>query len=152
GLQVTLTSRNYHGLSMVLGYTYSHAFDDVGANWDFGAGLGLPSNSNNPQAEYASSDYDMRHRLTISLTYLIPGRRSFAQLLQGWQINSIVSVYGAQPFGVMDAGTDVSQTGEGNDRWNFFGKPSDFRSTPTGIPFFAPGDPNMPAACVSHAA
>ena len=40
GLQTTLTSRNYHGLSMIAGYTWSHALDQVGANWDFGAGLG----------------------------------------------------------------------------------------------------------------
>jgi hypothetical protein len=137
---------------MVLGYTYSHALDDVGANWDFGAGLGLPSDSNHPGAEYASSDYDMRQRLTVSLTYLIPGRRGFAHLLEGWQLNSIISVFGAQPFGVMDAGTNVSLTGEGNDRWDFFGKPSDFRSTPTGIPYFAPGAANMPPGCLSHAA
>ncbi len=45
GLQVTLNSRNYHGLSMVAGYTYSHALDDVGANWDFGYGAGLPQDS-----------------------------------------------------------------------------------------------------------
>lgn len=152
GLQTTLTARDYHGLSMVLGYTYSHSLDDVGANWDFGAGLGLPSDSTHPQREYASSDYDMRHRLTVSLTYLFPEKKSFGQMLQGWQINSIVSVFGAQPFGVMDAGTDVSQTGEGNDRWNFYGKPADFRSTPTGIPYFAPGDPAMPAACQTRAA
>ena len=41
GLQVTLNARNYHGLSMVAGYTYSHASDDVGANWDFGYGVRL---------------------------------------------------------------------------------------------------------------
>ena len=152
GLQVTLTGRDYHGLSMVAGYTYSHALDDVGANWDFGAGLGLPSDSTHPNREYASSDYDMRHRFTLSLTYLLPGKKSFAQMLEGWQINSIVSLYGAQPFGVMDAGTDVSQTGEGNDRWNFYGNPADFKATQTGIPYFAPGDPNMPTACTTHAA
>lgn len=152
GLQTTLTARDYHGLSMVLGYTYSHALDDVGANWDYGAGLGLPSDSNHPANEYASSDYDMRQRLTVSLTYLIPDKRGFAHLLQGWQLNSIVSVFGAQPFGVMDAGTDVSLTGEDNDRWDFFGKPSDFRSTPTGIPYYAPGASNMPAECISQAA
>ena len=47
GLQVTLNARNYHGLSMVAGYTYSHALDDVGANWDFGYGSGLPQNAYN---------------------------------------------------------------------------------------------------------
>jgi hypothetical protein len=152
GLHATLTSRNYHGLSMIAGYAYSHALDQVGANWDFGAGLGLPSDSTHPEREYASSDFDIRHRFTLSLTYLVPGRKSFLQLLEGWQINSIVSVYSPQPFGVNDAGTDVSLTGETNDRWDFFGKTSDFKSTPTGIPYFAPGDPNMPAACISHAA
>ena len=45
GLQVTLNARNYHGLSMVAGYTYSHALDDVGANWDFGYGSGLPQDA-----------------------------------------------------------------------------------------------------------
>jgi hypothetical protein len=155
GLQTTLTSRNFHGLSMVAGYTWSHALDQVGANWDFGAGLGLPSNSANTKGEYASSDFDIRHRFTLSLTYLFPDRKSFAQLLEGWQINSIISLSGAQPFGVMDAGTDVSLTGELNDRWDFFGNPRDFKSSPVGIPFFAgTGDPNNPTsntACNSQA-
>jgi hypothetical protein len=145
GLQVTFTGRNYHGLSMIAGYTYSHSLDQVGANWDFGAGLGLPSDSTHPEKEYASSDFDIRHRFTLSLTYLLPGRKSFAQLLEGWQINSIISLYGAQPWGVMDAGTDVSLTNELNDRWDFFGNPKDFKSTRFGIPFFpGAGDPNNP--------
>ena len=80
GLQVTLNARNYHGLSMVAGYTYSHALDDVGANWDFGYGSGLPQNAHNPAAEYANSDFDIRHRLTVSLTYAIPGRKGFGQM------------------------------------------------------------------------
>jgi hypothetical protein len=154
-LQVALTGRNYHGMSMVAGYTYGHALDQVGANWDFGAGLGLPSDSTHPQREYASSDFDIRQRFTLSLTYLLPGRKSFAQLLEGWQINSIISLYGSQPFGVMDAGTDVSLTGELNDRWDFFGNPKDFKSTRVGIPFFAgTGDPTNPtanAACNAQA-
>jgi len=151
GLQATLTARNYHGFTFVAGYTYSHALDDVGANWDFGAGLGLPSNSNNPQAEYASSDFDIRHRFTLSGTYDIPGKKGYGQILEGWQLNSIVTLAGAQPFGVMDAGTDVSLTGEANDRWDFFGNPKDFKSTPVGIPYYAPGTP-MPAACATDAA
>jgi hypothetical protein len=165
GLQVTLTGRNYHGLSMIAGYTYSHSLDQVGANWDFGAGLGLPTDSTRPGREYASSDFDIRHRFTLSLTYLLPGKKSFAQLLEGWQINSIISLYSAQPWGVMDAGTDVSQTGELNDRWDFTGNPGDFKSTRTGIPFLAPstfpvdnqghvtgGDPHCLAAADVHGA
>jgi hypothetical protein len=149
GLQTTFTSRNYHGLSMIAGYTWSHALDQVGANWDFGAGLGLPSDSTHPEREYASSDFDIRHRFTLSMTYLLPGKKSFAQLLEGWQINSIITLQTGQPFGVMDAGTDVSLTGELNDRWDFYGNPNDFKSTPVGIPYFGPG--NLPSVCTNQA-
>src|SRR5581483_3352266 len=148
-------SRNFHGLTMVAGYTYSHALDQVGANWDFGAGSGLPTDSMHPNREYASSDFDMRHRFTLSMNYLLPGREGFAQMLKGWQVNSIISLYGAQPFGVMDAGTDSSLTGEGNDRWNFYGTPKDFTSTTVGIPFFAgstdPTNPTSNTACNAQA-
>jgi len=155
GLQTTLTSRNFHGLTSIIGYTYSHALDQVGANWDFGAGLGLPTDSIRPGREYGNSDFDIRHRLTMSLTYAIPGKQSFAQLLEGWQLNSIVTVASGQPWGVMDAGNDLSQTGEGADRWDFVGNPSDFKSGPNPIPCFGfggvPCNPTIPAACMSAA-
>jgi hypothetical protein len=78
----------------------------------------------------------------------VPGKKSFAQLLEGWQINSIVTLASPQPFGVMDAGTDISGSGALNDRWNFFGNTQDFKSTPTGIPFF-PGTSNP--VCLAQA-
>lgn len=108
GLQVTLNARNYHGLSMVAGYTYSHASDDVGANWDFGYGSGLPQNAYNVGAEYANSDFDIRHRLTLSLTYAIPGRKGYGQMLDGWEINSITTLETPQYWGPMDEGTDAA--------------------------------------------
>ena len=149
GLQVTLTGRDYHGLTFLLGYTYSHALDDVGANWDFGAGSGLPQNSADPTREYGSSDYDQRHRFTLSLNYRLPGVDGFGQLLKGWELNTIVSVYGAQPWGPIDAGTDVSGTGELVDRWNFFGDPGDFKPTiSSGVPYFG-GASN--SACAAKA-
>jgi len=148
GLQVTMTGRNYHGFTFVAGYTYSHSLDDVGANWDFGAGLGLPQDNTHPGREYASSDFDMHNRFTLSMTYDIPGKKSFAQVLEGWQLISIVSLYGAQPWGPMDTGTDVSGTAEGNDRWDFFGNPNDFKSNQNPIPYF-PSNTNP--ACAAKA-
>jgi hypothetical protein len=154
GLQTTLTMRNYHGLSMIAGYTYAHALDDVGANWDFGQGLGLPQDSAHPGREYASSDFDIRNRFTLSGTYVIPGKKSFGQLLEGWQLNTIVTLDSAQPWGPTDSSTDVSGTGEsriaatGIERWDFFGNPSDFTSGPVGIPYF-PGASN--SACAAKA-
>jgi Carboxypeptidase regulatory-like domain/TonB dependent receptor len=153
GLQVTLNARNYHGLSMVAGYTYGHALDDVGANWDFGYGAGLPQNSYQVGREYANSDFDIRHRLTVSLTYAIPGRTGFAQMLEGWEINSIVTLASSQFWGPIDLGTDAAGTGplpvsppaNAPIRWSFYGKPSDFKSGPSGIPFF-PGTSNTTCA------
>ena len=145
GLQATLNSRNYHGLSMVAGYTYSHSLDDVGANWDFGYGAGLPVDSYDVGREYGSSDFDIRQRFTLSLTYAIPGKGGFGQMLEGWELNSIVTLESGQPWGPIDLGTDASGTGplpvsppaNAPIRWNFFGKTSDFKSGPNPIPFFA---------------
>jgi hypothetical protein len=146
GLQVTLNARNYHGLSMVAGYTYAHALDDVGANWDFGYGSGLPQNAHNVGAEYANSDFDIRQRLTLSLTYAIPGRKGFGQMLEGWEVNSITTLESPQYWGPMDEGTDaagvgplpVSPPANTPIRWSFYGKTSDFKSRGgVGIPYYS---------------
>ena len=155
-LQATLTSRNFHGLSMVAGYTYGHSLDAVGANWDFGYGAGLPQDSYNVGREYGNSDFDIRQRLTLSFTYAIPGRKSAAQMLEGWELNSIVTLQSAQPWGPIDLGTDAAGLGAlpvsppANEpiRWSFYGKTSDFKSTPTGIPYFS-GASNT--ACATQA-
>ena len=145
GLQATLTERSSRGLSFLLGYTYSHALDQSSDNRAPQA-----MDSRNPWKDYGSSDFDIRHRLTLSLTYAIPGKRSPAQFLQGWQVNSIVTLQTGQPWNVVDTGNDISWTGEGSDRWNFFGNPADFTSSSSGpIPFFADGTQN--AACSLHA-
>jgi hypothetical protein len=151
GLQETLNVRDYHGLSLVAGYTFSHALDQVGANWDFGAGLGIPQDSTHPEREYASSDYDMRHRFTFSPTYAIPGRKSFAQLLEGWQVTSIVSLYGSQPWGPMDAGNDLSHTGEATDRWDFYGFAPDFKGGANPTNYLGGSDAVNDPLCSAHA-
>jgi hypothetical protein len=156
GLQATLTSRNFHGLTMVAGYTYSHALDDVGANWDFGAGYGLPQDATHAGAEYGNSDFDVRHRLTVSLTYAIPGKKGFGQMLEGWEINTIATLASPQFWGPIDLTTDIVGLGglpvsppQGTPmRWDFFGNPSDFKSGPTPIPYF--GGTSNPA-CVAKA-
>jgi carboxypeptidase family protein len=153
GLQVTLNSRNYHGLSMIAGYTYSHSLDDVGANWDFGYGSGLPQDSYHVGREYANSDFDIRHRFTLSLTYALPGPKGHAQMLEGWEINTIASLQSPQFWGPIDLGTDAAGTGSlpvsppatAPIRWSFYGRPSDFKPTTAGIPYF-PGASNSSCA------
>jgi hypothetical protein len=157
GLQATLNARDFHGLSMVAGYTYSHALDDVGANWDFGYGSGLPQDSYHVGREYANSDFDIRHRLTLSLTYAVPGPKGHAQMLEGWELNTITTLESPQFWGPIDLGTDAAGTGAlpvsppatAPIRWSFYGSPSDFKPTTTGIPFFSAG--SLPNSCVTKA-
>ncbi len=138
GLQTTLTSRNYHGLDFVAGYTYSHALDDLSSNWV----AFLPMDSTRPFLEHASGDEDIRHRFTLSVTYSLPEKKTKSQLLEGWQLNTIISLQTGQPWNVNDQANNFSNTGEGADRWDFFGNPADFKSGgPNTLPFCANGNP-----------
>ena len=129
-LQTTVTERLSHGLSFTAGYTYGHGLDN-GSLSRFG---NLPQNSLDPGAEYASGDFDVRNRLTVTATYNIPGMKGFAQLLEGWRLNTIVTAQSGQPWYVNDTGFDFSGSGDTADRWNFYGNPKDFTSGASSIP------------------
>jgi hypothetical protein len=125
-----------------VGYTYGHGLDNGSLN-RFG---NLPENSLNPGAEYGNSDFDIRHRLSVTATYAIPGKKGFGQLLEGWKPNTIVSLSTGMPWLIYDTGNDFSTGGSGKgdfyDRWDFFGNPSDFRSGSQSIPFCSGPGPN----------
>jgi hypothetical protein len=152
-VQATLTQRTSHGLSFTAAYTWSHALDDVSQNF----GSTTPLHNENPGLNYGNSDYDIRHRFTFEATYALPGLKSPGQILQGWQINSILTWQTATPWAVQDMSNDFSGTGEVNnpntwgEAWNFYGNPKDFTARPTGIPFVAGGNtvasPTGVAAC-----
>jgi outer membrane receptor protein involved in Fe transport len=116
GLQTTLTQRPWHGLGFVMGYTWSHAIDYASLQR-----AAQPQNSFNARAERASSDLDIRHRFTLALTYDLPSRRSPLQLLEGWQLNSIITLQTGVPYNAIDFGNDFSGTAEFSDRWNVIG-------------------------------
>jgi hypothetical protein len=158
GLQMTLTQRTSHGLSFVAAYTRSHAGDDSSANWQGG----VPLDSNNPQKEFASSDFDVSQRFTLAVTYALPGRKSQGQLLEGWQLSSIVTLQSGFPWAPQDANNDFSKTSKSNnpqstgERWDFFGNPKDFTSGPNPIPCFGDklcgNQTTVPQACITAAA
>ncbi|MBV9508621.1 MAG: TonB-dependent receptor [Acidobacteriia bacterium] len=164
GLQIAATQRVSGGLSFTGGYTWSHALDYACDNW--GCGQGVPLNSNNPRQLYGSSDWDVRHRFTLSLTYAIPGKKSPGQILEGWSINSIVTLQTGQPWYPQDftddfSGTNVvSATAGHGEQWNFVGSPSDFQSRQNPIPCASGSGPSaiggctapaIPQACISAA-
>jgi hypothetical protein len=138
-LQATLTHRYSNGLYLLAGYTWSHAIDTAGNTNNLGF---VPQNSLDYAAEKASGDYDIRHRFTVSATYDLPSRKSWGQLLEGWQLTSIVSWQTGYPILLYDNSNDLTLTGEGpgnanNDRWNIQGDPNKLRWSPTdSIPYF----------------
>ncbi|HEX2775315.1 MAG TPA: TonB-dependent receptor [Candidatus Acidoferrales bacterium] len=142
GLQVTYKTHSWKGLNIVAGYTYAHAIDEASGNRHFSA-----QNSLDVRAERGNSDFDLRHRFTFALTYAISGREGFAQLLKGWQLNSIVILESGMPYSLNDFDDDFSFTGEFNDRWNITGSPKNIHwSTTNAIPFVIATDPRCIAA------
>ena len=111
GLQMSLTGRNYHGLSFTAAYSFSHALGDA-SDQGTSANFPVPLNSygNIRQQLYANTDFDIRHRFTLSLDYAIPGRKGFGQLLEGWSVNTIVIVTSGLPWGLSDQSDDFSGT------------------------------------------
>jgi hypothetical protein len=76
-------------------------------------------------------------------------------MMEGWQINSIITAQTGQPWNPTDFENDVSLTGEFSDRWNMFGKASDFKlnlgsptTTPLNIVFDSTGSNPL---CTAHA-
>jgi len=151
-LQVTVTERASHGLTFLMGYTYSHALDMLSSGtFD----NGISGNNADPNFLYANSDNDSRHRFTLSTTYNVPGIKSPGQMLQGWSISPIIALYSATPWSANDLTTDITGTGEINNAstpfqyWNYSGPTSAFNSGPTAIPLLT-GSAAL-AACQSAA-
>ena len=128
-LQVTFTHRYSHGLYLLAGYTYGHAIDTATNN--VAQSAGSPQNSNDYAAERGNGDFDIRNRFTLAVTYDIPSVKSKWQMLEGWQLQTIATVEGGEPFTLGDFVDDVSATGELEDRWNMVGPKHNIRWSPT---------------------
>jgi hypothetical protein len=161
-LQATLDKRLSKGFSVQAGFSWSHSLTET----DSERGFNLMDGAN-PALDYGSSIQDPFTHFTLSVTYNIPGIKSPGEMLEGWQINSIVDLTGGVPFSATDASTDISGTGEFTDRWTLVGSPKNF--TVGGIstvPCFGvagssfdipncttvPSLAAMPAACLTAAA
>jgi Carboxypeptidase regulatory-like domain/TonB dependent receptor-like, beta-barrel len=136
GAQITLTQRATRGLSSTIGFTWSHALDQ-----QTGERAGPNGTPFDYTRDYGSSDFDIRKRFTATVTYALPSKSGFGQLLQGWKLTSIVSLQSALPWGVIGSrNADPSGIAEFQDRWSFYGNADDFSGRKTAaIPYFLPG-------------
>lgn len=121
GVSFELRQRLSHGFTALASYTWSH---DTDISTDSNGG-GFPQNPYNWRADYASANWDVRHRFVGSFTYALPFLLNSAngllkQTLGGWQMNAIVTMQGGFPFNVLSPG-DPANTGRSNERPNITG-------------------------------
>lgn len=98
GLQTSLNIKNWHGLTSLISYTWSHTIDTVSevfnANGALGAGLvAIAPNPFDPFAsERARSSLDIPNNFAILFIYDLPFHKEqngiIGHLLGGWQLNS----------------------------------------------------------------
>ncbi|HTS35322.1 MAG TPA: carboxypeptidase regulatory-like domain-containing protein [Candidatus Solibacter sp.] len=86
-------------LTLDAAYTYSHSLDNSSDNQDSNF-----VNSANLHQNYASSNYDQRHILTLAWTYDIPfrGKGLSRVVLGGWQYAGIMTSQSGTPFSVVN--------------------------------------------------
>ena len=137
-LQATLTERVTHGLNFIAGYTYGHGLDNGSLNRFAPQAM----DTNDTVRDYSSGDFDVRHRFTFTASYALPGKKGYGQLLEGWKINTILNLQSGQPWNVLDSSNNFSGSGDSNDRWDFFGNPSDFKVSESNIPYCSGFNPN----------
>lgn len=110
GLNIKFQAQNIHrtGLAFVANYTYSHSLDDLSTTFSeslSNGSLGYTSYTH-PQLDYASSDYDVRHRVVLSPIWETPwfknGRGFLTQALGGWNIAGIFTIRTGIPFSFYD--------------------------------------------------
>ncbi len=105
-------SRYFGKLNGSLAYTYGHSIDDGsdGATTEIVNGF-------NPQGSLASSNFDERHVLEVSLVYDLP---IFMQpgllhsVLGGWQVSDLTSYQTGTPFSLNNNASNADNAGTGN--------------------------------------
>jgi len=100
-LQVTVNKRLSKGLQALFSYTYSHSLDDYSGS-DVSDVTLIPGNMVD-EHNYASSDFDRRHRFVASYVYTLPnfyhGDSGIAKrLVNSWDFSGIVTMQSGIPF------------------------------------------------------
>jgi hypothetical protein len=138
-LQARIEQRLDFGLSLLGSYTWSKSIDNASSFFSSAGDPNFPQDSFNTNAERGRSNFDLRHRLSISYGYDLPFGRGRALLsdagwlstvLTGWQSYGIITLQSGRPFTVALLGEiDNSNTGRStlgfgaNDRPNVVGDP-----------------------------
>lgn len=101
GMNAHLAKRFEHGVQFDVIYTYSKSMDQV-SNGDQANAAANQTDPAHNNTELGPSDYDVRHRVTVSGLWTIPGTHSgnwfMNALTNGWQVNGIFTYHTGFPF------------------------------------------------------
>jgi hypothetical protein len=138
-LQMKFQQRAAAGLSLLTGYTFGKSTDNASGFFTSAGDPNFPQNSNDPGAERGRSSFDVRHRVSMSLSYDVPFGKGrtwlnkgwLSTLLAEWELQGIVTGQSGRPFTVaLLPETDNSNSGRSNlgfgynDRPNVTGDPT----------------------------
>ena len=151
GGYVNLRRRYSHGLSLLANYTFSKDLTDAP---DFRSPMfeaAIPQDNKNLAAEKGPA-CDVRHRLSLSAVYDIPGlhgNRWARAIARGWRVSTLYQVQSGFPF-------TISVFGDTANAGTVLGE-NPIRANSTGAPVFGPDTRTTmqwfnPAAFVSPAA
>jgi hypothetical protein len=131
-LQAQIQKRFSGGLSFNANYTWSHFLDSQDSSgWSNRGGVQPYQNAFDPSANYASSNFDVRHSVKGYMAYDLPlgkGRRFLSSnpfvdaVVGGWQISATAMAHSGQPFTVVTANNN-SNSLAGNQYPNVVGDP-----------------------------
>ncbi len=109
--QAVIEHRYSSGLSFQASYTLSHALDY--ASFSPSGGGGVFTDTLNYRLDYGNADFDVRHRVTGSFTYSLPSKLHglSGQVLNGWQVNGILTLSTGIPFSVQSASNTLNTGG-----------------------------------------
>jgi hypothetical protein len=99
-LQAQFSHRFAHGVQTLLSYSWAHSIDNVSSDVYF---ANVPTGNSPPSQERASSDYDIRHTFSGSVSYNIPAPSSgvWKAIFGNWSTDSIVYARSAPPVNVV---------------------------------------------------
>jgi hypothetical protein len=119
-LQTSLRIREWRGVTSTINYTLATSMDTASDGQDYVPNAAQPDDSRNPEAEWAPSNFDARHRFTWVFTWdITPSAAGTGRALKsGWSINGVVTLASGQPINVNYLfEEDFNGSGE------FFGRP-----------------------------
>ncbi|MGD0694320.1 MAG: carboxypeptidase-like regulatory domain-containing protein [Terriglobia bacterium] len=118
-LQVKVERHYTNGLSFLAGYTYSKSIDTNSSEFTTSRDQNFPQNSADLAAEKGRSDFDFRHRLSLTYLYELPvGNRMWKlnnsglnYLIQSWELAGVFTAETGPPFTPQISG-DISHADE----------------------------------------